>query len=360
MRRKVVMPRFVPVAVAISLAALQTAAQASAGTATNTAATLVYEAAPGEGNQLVIRGDHFNGFRVVDTTAPVTAGTGCTSVSVNEVFCRGAPIVLGNTLIHVRLGDLDDSVRILGEADTIRLEGGDGSDDLKGGSTFTNLLDGGSGPDVLRASSPHFGSLDVADYSLRTNPVRVTLMDGLANDGERGEGDLITNGISDVYGGKAGDRMSITRGPSVDLALWGRGGDDKLIARGDWRAFRLGLLLGGADDDTLINATRGDSISLRGAGGNDALQGGVGQDRLAGQAGNDLLFGEGGKDFEFGGEGADLLEGGARYDFMAGGGGPDVFRARDGGRDRVKGGLGRDRARVDRRLDRILEVELIF
>jgi Ca2+-binding RTX toxin-like protein len=346
--------RCVLFAVGFLLGAVASGEQALAGTATHTLLTLAYVAAPGEANQLVIRGDPWEGFHVADATAPVTAGAGCASVSVNEVFCPGAALVPGNTLIRVVLGDMGDSVRVRGESDTIRVNGGAGADDLKGGSA-DNYLDGGPGPDVFRAS-PHFTSTDVVDYSRRTNPVKVTVGDGRANDGGPGEGDLITNGMTDVLGGKAGDTMSVTRAlPQFGVGLRGRGGDDVLTLQGDG-----GLLLGGAGDDTLVNATREDGLYLIGGGGNDVLQGGVGKDRLTGRAGNDVLFGKRGSDNLVGGQGADLLVGGVRNDWMSGGEGPDLFRARDKGRDRVRGGPDRDRARIDRGLDRLREVEVIL
>jgi Ca2+-binding RTX toxin-like protein len=58
-----------------------------------------------------------------------------------------------------------------------------------------------------------------------------------------------------------------------------------------------------------------------------------------------------------GGRGADTISGGLRADELRGGAGRDTFYARDGYRDRVFGGLGRDRARVDRLLDRVRSIE---
>ena len=45
------------------------------------------------------------------------------------------------------------------------------------------------------------------DYSERTNPVTVTIGDELANDGEAGEGDFVSTGIDQVYGGHAADTI---------------------------------------------------------------------------------------------------------------------------------------------------------
>jgi len=77
---------------------------------------------------------------------------------------------------------------------------------------------------------------------------------------------------------------------------------------------------GTGKSDTLTGTTRNDT--LRGRGGNDTLRG---------LAGNDLLVGGSGKDKLFGGTANDRLE------------------ARDGERDLVDCGDGRDAATVDRR-----------
>ena len=81
-----------------------------------------------------------------------------------------------------------------------------------------------------------------------------------------------------------------------------------------------------------------DAATLRGDGGRDVLRGTAKGDRLFGHAGNDRLFG---------GRGRDLLVGGAGRDVARGGRGNDRIRMRDGERDRVTCGRGRDRAVLD-------------
>ena len=68
-----------------------------------------------------------------------------------------------------------------------------------------------------------------------------------------------------------------------------------------------------------------------------------GRDRLAGRGGDDCLAGQ---------AGADRLIGGRGSDDLTGGNGADRIRARDGERDTVKCGRGRDRVIADRR-DRV-------
>jgi RTX calcium-binding nonapeptide repeat (4 copies) len=97
-------------------------------------------------------------------------------------------------------------------------------------------------------------------------------------------------------------------------------------------------LLGGRFDDQLTGTRAGDRIL--GRAGRDALRGLGGADCLSGQAGDDVLDGGGGNDRLTGGPGVN------RY---AAGRGRDVVNARNGRRERVDCGPGRDRAVVDRR-----------
>jgi hypothetical protein len=105
---------------------------------------------------------------------------------------------------------------------------------------------------------------------------------------------------------------------------------------------------------------RGGNDILRGFGGNDRLYGGSGSDRLYGRGGSDVLAGGSGRDTLRGGSGPDRLGGGRSRDVLLAGPGNDTLRARDGRPDRVAGGTGRDRARIDRLLDRVTGVEELF
>jgi RTX calcium-binding nonapeptide repeat (4 copies)/Domain of unknown function DUF11 len=79
---------------------------------------------------------------------------------------------------------------------------------------------------------------------------------------------------------------------------------------------------------------------VNGTGRADRLRGTSGGDKLYGRAGNDTLTGLAGNDLLDGGSGRDVLDAGA---------GNDTLRARDGQRDIVRCGAGRDLALVDRR-----------
>jgi hypothetical protein len=90
----------------------------------------------------------------------------------------------------------------------------------------------------------------------------------------------------------------------------------------------------------------------------DWLTGTAADDLLYGLAGNDVLLGGRGNDILYGGRGNDVLNGGAGRDRLYGGPGNDILRARDGQRDVVDCGPGRDTAIVDR-LDHASGCEIV-
>lgn len=124
----------------------------------------------------------------------------------------------------------------------------------------------------------------------------------------------------------------ITR-PVVDCAATRRGTARANRLTGTSRSDRI-LGLGGAD-------------RILGRGGNDCLFGGAGNDTLDGGAGADHLNG---------GAGRDTIKGGAGADAITGGAGTDTISARDGTRDTIDCGTGRDRVRADTK-DRLRRCE---
>ena len=84
-----------------------------------------------------------------------------------------------------------------------------------------------------------------------------------------------------------------------------------------------------------------------GTGGPDRLVGTGSRDLLLGFGGRDTLLGRRGADCLRGGSGADRLVGGGGGDQLSGGPGSDRLLARDGRRDVIRCGAGRDSARVD-------------
>jgi Ca2+-binding RTX toxin-like protein len=323
---------------------------ASAGTVTLADGKLTYSGAAGETNRVFIFVEQ-EGIRTIDTTASVTAGQGCASLAGGEALC--AHPLQKTVNFQILTGDMDDFVDFpaasFGGLTVVR--GGAGNDELRGAGGL-NVLDGGPGADIFHAS---VSCRDVVDYSSRTNPVTVTVGDGMANDGESGEQDSIPGDIGGVRGGHGNDTISFL-GPvsgCADVRFSGRGGDDVLTAR----SF-LSWLRGGGGEDTLTAPTG--SSHLFGGDGDDVAVGGGGFQVLDGGPGNDQLDGRGGQDRLNGGEGPDELVGGAGHDRLLGGPGGDTLRSRDDKTDRVEGGPGDDRARVDPRLDVIQSIEEFF
>ena len=105
-------------------------------------------------------------------------------------------------------GDDGDTIFAGGGGDTIDggagsdyLDDGPGDDTVSGGPNDDNLTVG-SGRDSFAGGD---GS-DAADYSPRTAPVTITL-DGVADDGEVGEGDNVGADVEEASGGSGADRI---------------------------------------------------------------------------------------------------------------------------------------------------------
>jgi Ca2+-binding RTX toxin-like protein len=143
------------------------ASPAWAGTATVTSGgELTYTAAAGEVNVLTISRDASGTFTVSDTTATVTAGSGCSlTAPPHTATCPAA----GVERIVATLLDLADSATMLtplpavlaGGTGADALTGGEGADALDGGPEADSLtgngggdfLDGGDGGDGITGGS---------------------------------------------------------------------------------------------------------------------------------------------------------------------------------------------------------------
>ncbi len=88
----------------------------------------------------------------------------------------------------------------------------------------------------------------------------------------------------------------------------------------------------------------GDGVTtvLRGTARADTICGHGSGERMFGGRGGDVLRAGGGADTVYGEAGADQITGGAGRDILAAGPGDDILFARDGARDRVVCGSGRD------------------
>lgn len=127
------------------------------------------------------------------------------------------------------------------------------------------------------------------------------------------------------------DGKDVIAGTRWDDRIFGLAGNDTINA-GEERD----LAWGGLGDDRIHGNT-----------GNDGIDGGWGNDTLFGDAGNDTLVGGSGNDMLDGGAGSDNLYGGQGVDVLRGGPGDDRIFARDGQRDVITCGAGRDVAYAD-------------
>lgn len=226
-----------------------------------------------------------------------------------------------DTLVGSPAGDY-----LYGQDDGDGLMGGPGNDKLFGGAGNDGYF-GDEGNDALWADASSDGSdefyggdgTDTVNYSKRTNPLTVTVGNGLFDDGETDEFDLIDFDVETINGGAGNDVMT---GNTFANTLNGGLGDDQLH--------------GGTGDDTLNGGDGADTLS--GDGGNDALNGGLGDDELRGYAGNDTMYG---------GDGADILIGGTGLDLYFGEGGDDFMTNRDGIAETIECGDGVDSAQND-------------
>jgi Ca2+-binding RTX toxin-like protein len=273
------------------------------------AGTIFVTAISGEVNALAITRDA-SGYTVDENgPATMTPGAGCASgPSPNTATCPAA----GISELHITLGDADDGVTV-GTATNAVILGGPGNDTIVGGAG-ADTLDPGSGGDADRDTLTGGEGEDRVSYGLRSEPV-VTSKDGLANDGQVGEGDNIAPDVERVTGGLANDTVG--------------GGAD------------ADVLDGGPGDDT-VDGFAGDD-ELHGDGGLSA-----GADNLSGGPGDDHIHGEAGADTLWGGPGADELLGGTERDTVTYRDEPDVTV-------RLDRGLGSSSEPGDG--DRILQVE---
>jgi Ca2+-binding RTX toxin-like protein len=106
------------------------------------------------------------------------------------------------------------------------------------------------------------------------------------------------------------------------------------------------VLVGTAGRDVLSG--RGGDDCLFGRSADDRMSGGTGADLLNGSGGSDRLSGDAGDDKINAGNGNDTITPGPGKDSANGNGGNDTISARDGARDAIDCGAGRDKVTADR------------
>jgi Ca2+-binding RTX toxin-like protein len=303
--------RAIAAGLGVLLGVLVLPASAMGATASVSGSTFTFSAAGGEQNELRVETDG-GLFRVIDNSAPVTAGAGCIQRSVHRVNCPNA----GVTLVEVLARDHDDTVETLIGTTDAALNGGSGTDELTssegddvlsagkaGGGFFGETLFAGDGDDTLNGT---------------TSTDRSTFMVGGPGDdqllGGRGQDTLFGDLGADLLQGGEGDFDSAFWGGTAGINVtMGSGANDGEPGEGDDVAADIEQLSGTQFNDTMVGTANVESFF-----------GGAGKDTLEGREGNDFLDGSDSADTLEGEEGDDQLQGGPRADDFSGGPGQDV------------------------------------
>lgn len=256
------------------------------------------------------------------------AGKGGNDTIDCSAYLAGGLTIYGGPGDDLLIGSSAADV-IYGQAGNDVIDAEDGNDVIHGSSGDDDVF-GGAGNDDLMAehtldgADEYYGGagVDMLWYSGRTAPISVTIGNGLADDGEVGELDLVDVDVENVVGGSGNDTLIGSAGNNY---LYGGAGDDTMN--------------GGAGSDSLYADAGADLVD--GGSGNDFLYGEAGNDELRGGTGQDILYGGGDDDLVIGGGGADFLGGDNGNDTLRGGPGADTLRGGPG-RDRLWGGADND------------------
>jgi Ca2+-binding RTX toxin-like protein len=379
---------------ACALSAVLAGQASAANVSSTTQKRLVFEAAPGEANQVTITASG-TGVVVTDTGATLTSDTSvypiaCTLDSAQQATCPDVDH------LDIRLGDMDDTFtndtglqsRVTGGAGMDTLNGGSGVDYLLG-EADRDTINGGDGDDIIHSQG---GAIDAVNCGPGRDTVvadSTDFLDASCDDGDTqtsggppGQGEApppSSSGPPPVLTPSApgvpspipvkGCPVQFIGTPHADR-IDGTGAGDRLYGMGS-----ADVLNGLGGDDCLFGMAGSDA--LYGGEGNDLIHGGGGKDRvfagpgadrvfgdgggdrLKGQSGNDRLRGGSGDDTLIGGAGNDRLKGDAGRNTYSGGSGKDQIDARNGKRDIIDCGRGRDTARVDPQ-DRVRHCERVL
>ena len=260
----------------------------------------IFTGTGGSGGQVRVNGDADDDIVVVSVETLKLMGNGGDDelradglVSSSKVYLYGGAgddFLVGSSSADWLYGE-DGNDFMGGDGGNDQLYDGPGGDFVLGGEGNDRFVQGAV-PDPNDYFQGHAGS-DTLDYSARTTPLNVNIVDAIADDGAFEEFDAVVGDVEKVIGGS---------------------GNDVLIGSGSGNT-----LTGGPGDD-----------SLYGLGGVDTLNGGDGADNLIGDAGADKLFGDAGDDNLDGGAGNDTMRGGDGSDVLDGGGGADAYFAEGG------------------------------
>ena len=308
--------------------------------------------AGGTGTDRIVTGGGRDQLSFEDQTGPVVFSTELGGPDP-DTYEGSFVSVRGASALDQLSGDENDNTLALGRgtADGGFLSGGGGNDSLLGSEGRERIL-GGGGDDVLEEGdlNGHVSELDGGDGNDTLDVADVAEEDGATDELELAP-------TADLFAcGPGLDRAIVDSADVVptDCEVLSQRTPTRTTTTGTNEANVIAGFSGDGDEDTIFGLGGDDLLSglngndlIYGQDGNDNLVGdgepsrfrADGSDRLSGGNGNDLIAGVGGNDSLTGGPGADNLQGGA---------GNDAINARDGRRDRVSCGSGRDRVTADR------------
>jgi Ca2+-binding RTX toxin-like protein len=194
------------------------------------------------------------------------------------------------------------------------------------------------------------GDATEATYAVTGADLDTELTCTVTATGDRGVGSATSVGVTVTAGGpppECANEIDGTPGPDI---LQGTEAEDRM------HGFAGGDVLSGLQGDDCLFGGRGNDRVL-GNVGDDVLVGGRGADVVRGSGGDDVIRGSRGPDALKGGDDRDLVVGGSGADVLDGGRGDDRLLARDGVRDIVRCGGGRDQVTADRR-DKLVGCEV--
>lgn len=167
-------------------------------------------------------------------------------------------------------------------------------------------------------------------------------------------GDTATCALGTVVGGTSAEVVLSLRMPSSGAVVVTAtiGGDQPDPVSSNNSATATSVVGGTQPAQTACAVVRNGNAKA------NVLQGTPAGDRINGRGGNDRINGKGGRDCLNGGAGKDKITGGAQADTIKAGPGNDTVFAKDGTKDRVDCGSGRDRVIADKK-DKLVKCEVV-
>ncbi|MEQ8787933.1 MAG: FG-GAP-like repeat-containing protein [Pirellulaceae bacterium] len=216
--------------------------------------------------------------------------------------------------IDVRGGAGDDVIINTLSVDSY-MRGGDGDDLLVGGRS-RDVLWGNAGEDALAGGWGSDSTIADDNVSIDIGDRKVAVLGTSANDRilVNQNSDSLIIYVGTVEAGESRDRqvasLALNHLDTQQVEILGYDGDDYLRNNTN----RLGLLIGGAGDDTIFGGGARDII--HGDAGDDRIDGNGGDDYLDGGADHDHLNGGGGVDWAENGEDVINVEPRLEYDLV--------------------------------------------